>query len=214
MRRGILAAGTRLAEGVGVERPAHLVEATWSEMRSLLQGWGGPSSDELAHRARQRDEADARDVPVLLGDPPQDPVPVEWLDPAAARTERALRAYLAAMAEDDELVQGEGPVRGQAASPGVYEGTARVVQDADGFGRIGRGDVLVTVATSPAFNTVLPLVGAIVTDLGGVLSHAAIVAREYGIPAVVGCGDATARLSDGAVVRVDGLAGEVTPLER
>jgi len=80
------------------------------------------------------------------------------------------------------------------------------------FGRILRGDVLVTVATSPAFNVVLPLVGAVVTDRGGLLSHAAIVAREYGIPAVVGCGDATAHLADGATVRVDGTSGEVTPL--
>ena len=70
------------------------------------------------------------------------------------------------------------------------------------------GDILVTKATTAAFNTVLPLLGAIVTDRGGLLSHAAIVSREYGIPAVVGCTDATTRIPDSARVRVDGEAGE------
>ena len=68
--------------------------------------------------------------------------------------------------------------------------------------------MLVTNSTTTAFNIVLPLLGAIVTDRGGLLSHAAIVAREYGIPAVVGCTEATAVIADGARVRVDGRAGE------
>jgi phosphoenolpyruvate synthase/pyruvate phosphate dikinase len=67
----------------------------------------------------------------------------------------------------------------------------------------------VTNSTTTAFNIVLPLLGAIVTDRGGLLSHAAIVAREYGIPGVVGCTDATRVLLDGALVRVDGSLGEV-----
>ena len=67
--------------------------------------------------------------------------------------------------------------------------------------------MLVTNSTTTAFNIVLPLLGAIVTDRGGLLSHAAIVAREYGIPGVVGCTDATPVLPDGALVRVDGAAG-------
>ena len=99
-------------------------------------------------------------------------------------------------------------VRGLGVSPGVYEGPARVVRGTQDFGQIEKGDILVTKATTAAFNTVLPLLGAIVTDRGGLLSHAAIVSREYGIPAVVGCTDATARISDKARVRVDGEAGE------
>ena len=67
-----------------------------------------------------------------------------------------------------------------------------------------------TVSTSEAFNILLPLLGGIVTDSGGLLSHSAIVAREYGIPGVVGTRDATERIPDGARVRVDGDAGEVT----
>jgi rifampicin phosphotransferase len=73
-----------------------------------------------------------------------------------------------------------------------------------------KGDVLVTESTTEAFNILLPLLGAIVTDAGGLLSHSAIVAREYGIPGVVGTREATQRIEDGAVVRVDGDAGEVS----
>jgi pyruvate,water dikinase len=72
--------------------------------------------------------------------------------------------------------------------------------------------VLVTRNTSPYFNVVLPLLGAIVTDRGGQLCHAAIVAREYGIPGVVGTREATTVIPDGARVRVDGTTGEVTVL--
>jgi pyruvate,water dikinase len=103
-------------------------------------------------------------------------------------------------------------LRGLAASPGVFEGTARLIGGPAEFARIAKGDVLVTVSTSEAFNILLPLLGGIVTDAGGLLSHAAIVAREYGIPGVVGTRDATERIADGARVRVDGGAGEVTLL--
>ena len=74
-------------------------------------------------------------------------------------------------------------------------------------------DVLVTEATTEAFNILLPLLGAIVTDSGGLLSHSAIVSREYGIPGVVGTREATDRIPDGARVRVDGDAGTVTVLD-
>ena len=95
-------------------------------------------------------------------------------------------------------------LRGLAASPGVYEGPARCIAGPSEFGRIQQGDVLVTPATTEAFNILLPLLGAIVTDNGGLLSHSAIVAREYGIPGVVGTREATERIADGTRVRVDG----------
>jgi phosphoenolpyruvate synthase/pyruvate phosphate dikinase len=72
-----------------------------------------------------------------------------------------------------------------------------------------QGDVLVARNTSPSFNVVMPMVSAIVTDRGGQLSHAAIVAREYGVPAVVGTRNATHVIADGSRVRVDGEAGTV-----
>lgn len=103
-------------------------------------------------------------------------------------------------------------VKGLPVSPGIYEGTARVVDDEAEFGRIRQGDVLVARSTSPYFNVVLPLLGAIVTDRGGQLCHAAIVAREYGVPGVVGTRDACKVIPDGARVRVNGSTGEVTVL--
>src|SRR4029079_3841699 len=91
---------------------------------------------------------------------------------------------------------------------------ARRVSGPSEFSRIAKGDVLVTESTSEAFNVLLPLLGGIVTDNGGLLSHAAIVSREYGIPGVVGTREATERIANGVLVRVDGDAGEVTVLGR
>ena len=93
--------------------------------------------------------------------------------------------------------------------PGVYEGPARIINGPEDFNRLQQGDVLVTRNTGPSFNVVLPLLGAIVTDRGGQLSHAAIVAREYGIPAVVGVPAATTRIATGTRLTVDGAAGVV-----
>jgi pyruvate,water dikinase len=106
----------------------------------------------------------------------------------------------------------ETVLRGLAASKGVYEGTARRVSGPSEFGRICKGDVLITESTTEGFNILLPLLGGLVTDNGGLLSHAAIVSREYGIPGVVGTREATERIADGAHVRVDGDTGEVTLL--
>ena len=100
-------------------------------------------------------------------------------------------------------------MRGSAASPGMAEGTARVVRGADDFRRVRPGDVLVAATTTPAWTPVFPSLGALVTETGGILSHAAIVAREYGLPAVVGADGATRLIRDGARVRVDGSAGTV-----
>jgi pyruvate,water dikinase len=102
---------------------------------------------------------------------------------------------------------------GVAAAPGSYEGPARVVLDESGLDRIEPGDVLVCPITSPVWSMVFPSLGGLVCDAGGVLSHPAIIAREFGIPAVVGTGSATAALADGQVVRVDGSEGRVEVVE-
>jgi pyruvate,water dikinase len=116
------------------------------------------------------------------------------------------------MAQTTTGEAGRKVVKGRGAGLGVYEGTARIIEGSNQFDRIQQGDVLITRATSPTFNVVLGHVGAIVTDYGGILSHAAIVAREFGLPAVVACGDASTVIPDGARVRVDSAAGEVTIL--
>jgi len=207
-RRAILAAGKRLAGAGAIQRAEDLVEAGYAEIRSLLEGAPDPSGEELAARGRYRLSADEDQVPAVLPGPRSMPPPLGWLPPGAARTERAFRTYVGAMSGEAQEAGTGGTVRGLAASPGTHEGRARVVRSASELGRVGRGDVLVTGSTTPAFNAILPLVGAIVTDRGGLLSHAAIVAREYGIPAVVGTGEATRRIPDGALVRVDGASGE------
>jgi pyruvate,water dikinase len=207
-RRALLAAAEPLAENGRIEQPTHLVEAGYDEVRSLIWHGDGPSADELAQRASYRTEASFADAPPVLGAEPGSPLPAEWLPPAAARMERAVGDYLGAVFVAPEVRSEAEKVRGLGVSPGVYEGSARIIRGAQDFARLEKGDILVTRATSPAFNMVLPLLGAIVTDRGGLLSHAAIVSREYGIPAIVGCIEATARIPDDARVRVDGDAGE------
>jgi phosphoenolpyruvate synthase/pyruvate phosphate dikinase len=127
----------------------------------------------------------------------------------ARRCARAVDAVLANLFGVPDTPNSAVVLHGLAVNSGVYEGTARLVDDASDFGRIEAGDVLVTRMTSPYFNVVLPLLGAIVTDRGGQLSHAAIVAREYGIPGIVGTREATLKIPDGARVQVDGTSGEV-----
>jgi phosphohistidine swiveling domain-containing protein len=102
---------------------------------------------------------------------------------------------------------------GAGASPGVAEGTARIVALPEDFARVQAGDVLVAATTTPAWTPLFGSIAALVTDTGGILSHAAVVAREYGIPAVVGATGATAAIPEGARVRVDGTTGEVVVLQ-
>ncbi|WP_240674902.1 PEP/pyruvate-binding domain-containing protein [Cellulomonas endophytica] len=100
-------------------------------------------------------------------------------------------------------------VRGTGAGAGLARGPVRRVIGVDGFASVEPGDVLVCRATSPAWTPVLALAAAVVTETGGVLAHAAVVARELGIPAVTGAADALARLVDGEHVLVDGRSGVV-----
>jgi pyruvate,water dikinase len=103
-------------------------------------------------------------------------------------------------------------VRGFPGSAGIVEGKVRVLSDAADGGTLQPGEVLVTTVTNVGWTPLFPRAAAVVTDVGAPLSHAAIVARELGIPAVVGCGNATMRLSTGDLVRVDGTAGTVEVL--
>ncbi|HZO63309.1 MAG TPA: PEP-utilizing enzyme [Gaiellaceae bacterium] len=108
---------------------------------------------------------------------------------------------------------GGSQLTGSAASPGTVEGPARVVVDVGELAEIRDGDVLVCPVTSPAWAPIFPKIRAVVTDIGGVMSHAAIVCREYGLPAVVGTGRATAEIRTGQSIRVDGSTGVVTILD-
>ena len=212
MRRAALAAGRRVTSRGRIATPQQMLDASLDEMCALVTGAGDPSADELAKRAEYRAAYTAKDAPPLLGPPEPPPLDLAALPPSVARVMRAIFIALGHLFGSSQAQHEEKVLYGLAASKGVYEGPARRVSSPSQFGRIVKGDVLVTESTTEAFNILLPLLGGIVTDDGGLLSHAAIVSREYGIPGVVGTREATERIADGVLVRVDGDAGEVTML--
>jgi phosphohistidine swiveling domain-containing protein len=212
MRRAALAAGRRVTKRGRLADPHQMLDASLDEMCALVAGTGGPSADELAGRARYRATYTAKDAPAHLGPPAPPPPDLAALPPSVGRVMRAIFIGLGHIFGSSEAQHEDAVLFGIAASKGVYEGPARRVSGPSEFGQIAKGDVLITESTTEAFNILLPLLGGIVTDNGGLLSHAAIVAREYGIPGVVGTRDATERIANGVRVRVDGDAGEVTVL--
>lgn len=213
-RRALGEAGRRLAARGIFASAESAYEASCGEIVALLKGQPGPAEAELVSRGAWRTTkttSDA-DIPAWLGAPPSPPPPSDWLPEKGRRTGRAIEIFMATLFTEPEPASSATSVKGLPVSPGTYEGVARLVNEEADFGRIQRGDVLVTRSTSPYFNVILPLLGAIVTDRGGQLCHAAIVAREYGIPGVVGTRDASKLIRDGARVRVNGTTGEVTVL--
>ena len=139
------------------------------------------------------------------------PVPDVIDDPAIVMlwgiTRESLDAWLTAESQPDSR-----EIKGFAASNGVAEGVARVVKSVDEIARLRHGDILVCQVTNPTWAPVFQKIAAAVSDIGGSMSHAAIVAREYGLPAVVGTGTATQAIKDGQRIRVDGGRGVVTIL--
>jgi pyruvate,water dikinase len=158
----------------------------------------------VAERKRVLDVLSRWTPPPALGT-----VPEQVNDPTVQLlwgvTADRLRSWAEQAAESDA-------VTGYAASPGVVEGVARVVRSVDEIGLVQPGEVLVCPVTAPSWGPVFPKIAAAVSDIGGMMSHAAIVAREYGLPAVVGTGHATSAIRTGDRVRVDGDAGRVTIL--
>jgi rifampicin phosphotransferase len=100
-------------------------------------------------------------------------------------------------------------LKGLGASAGKVSGRACVMRGPEDFSRMQPGDVIVAVTTTPAWTPLFARASAVVTDIGGPLSHSSIVAREYGIPAVLGTGAATRRIQDGQTISVDGSTGMV-----
>ncbi len=108
---------------------------------------------------------------------------------------------------------GAKELKGIAASPGVVEGTARVVKSTDEFDLVKPGDIMVCIMTNPAWINVFPKLKALVTDAGGVFAHPAIVSREFGIPCVVATTVGTKLIKSGQKIRVDGSKGTITILD-
>ena len=212
-RRALISAGERLVAKGLIEKAEHLVEADFEEITRLITTGQGPSGEELATRAYFRANNKVTDAPPFLGDPPSPPPPLDGLPPATVRMMNAIGSAVNALFQESDAKSEEKVIRGTGASPGSYTGTARVIAGPSDFGLIQKGDVLVTPTTTEAFNIVIPMLGAIVTNSGGLLSHAAIVSREFGIPGVVGTRNATDLIPDGFKVAVDGATGEVRLLQ-
>jgi len=208
-RRALLEAGRRLKESGVLPDASLAINASHEEIVSLLTGGRQPSVDELRRRQTWRETKTVADAPAFLGSEPKAPPPADWLPKKARANARVVETIMREVFNVSSQQAPPKSVAGLPVHPGVYEGPVRIINGPQGFNRLQQGDVLVTRNTGPAFNVVLPLLGAIVTDRGGQLSHAAIVAREYGIPGVVGTREATTMFADGARVRVNGDTGVV-----
>lgn len=194
LRRAIARLGEELvARGAVTERD----DVHWLE-RSELEAAADGAALDLRATVDERRATWARQArlvpPISVGDP----------SPIHARVEAGVAATRpGGTAADADVV-------GTPASAGVATGPARIVQGPGDFDRVRDGDVLVAPVTAPAWTPLFGRIAAVVTDGGSAAAHASLIAREYGIPAVVGTGDATRRLRDGALVTVDGTRGVLT----
>lgn len=135
-------------------------------------------------------------------------IPDAFIGPPIARAKR-IHAHGDVIGE--QMTPGE-TLHGIGVSPGVVEATARVVYDSGGAQHLRAGEILVCVVTDPAWAALFARAGGVVTDIGGMLSHGAVVARELNLPCVVNSRGGTRRIPDGARIRIDGTSGEVTIL--
>jgi pyruvate, water dikinase len=154
----------------------------------------------IAERKRMLEVLKDWTPPAAIG-----PVPEALNDPAV----RMLWGVTAETLERWSAASDGIEIHGYAASPGIAEGTARVLRSVNEIGQIRDGEILVCPVTAPSWAPVFGKIKAAVSDIGGTMSHAAIVAREYGMPAVVGTGHATKQIKTGQLIRVDGDRGIV-----
>jgi len=212
LRYAMLEFGRRLAER-GVIRAAQ--DAAFLEVDELRQALQGRQPDLSAIAARRRAERAwviAHPGPSSYGEDPGPPPDLRGLPPALRHVMSAFMWTMGIMLEPASTEAQDGQISGIPGSPGRHTGPVRIIRDESEFGRLRPGDVLVCPITTPSWSVLFSQAGAIVTDGGGVLAHAAIIAREYGIPAVLATRDATRRLRDGQLVAVDGALGVVSLL--
>ena len=193
-REALLGFGRRVAAEGLLDGAEDVWMLTFDELRDALRTGTSDLRSLVAERRAELAAARPAGPKPYLGEPP-----------AAAERHEALERFYGS---------GGTALEGVPAAPGLAEGPARVVAGPADFARIQPGDVLVTTTTTPAWTPLFPSLGALVTETGGILCHAAVVAREYRIPAVVGARGATTEIPDGARVRVDGSSGEITLLTR
>ena len=213
-RRLLLEVGRRLVERGEIAARDLVFDASIEEVDALLAGTAARvRNEEVASRAAIRSANGLTVPPAKLGEDEGPPPPDDWMPPAVARIHGAfMLAMSVEMPPPLEAHATAAVLKGLGASAGVAEGRACVVAGPDDFAKLEQGDILVAQFTTTAYNVVLPMLAGVVTDKGGILSHAAIVAREYAIPAVVNTGSGTAAIPDGARIRIDGAAGTVEVL--
>jgi pyruvate,water dikinase len=195
MRRAVLRIGEELVGRGLIEEADDVFFLTRAEALGALAGASlPPSVGVAARRAKREEQADL--VPPLY---------VGRMHPMLKAMWNGYPRLMGAVRSDTALVSGT------PASPGRATGSVRVIRSQDEFDELQAGEILVAPLTAPAWTPLFNKAAAVVTDVGSAAAHAAIIAREYGIPAVVGCGDATARLKTGMRVTVDGSTGNVEP---
>ncbi len=210
VRRAALEIGGRLADRGQIDLRDDVFQLEPGEAQKALRDRAG-RRDLVARGKGQHAWVLAHPGPASYGEDPGAPPPSESL-PAEARL--AHEGFLWGVEhvfgpDDNGRMRLDSAVSGIPASPGSYTGPVRVIRSEAEFDRLRAGDVLVCPITSPVWSVLFPSIGALVTDTGGILSHPAIIAREYGIPAVVATGNGTVALHDGQLVTVDGTLGIV-----
>jgi pyruvate,water dikinase len=206
--------GRRLAARGRLAKGADAMFLTIEELRDALQGnLDGDLRATVARRRAERAWVSAHPGPASYGPDPGPPPNLSPLPPGLRYIMGVLMWFMDLTLSAERVAASEGELPGVSGSPGRHTGTVRVIKDESEFGRLGPGDVLVCPITSPAWSVLFSQAGAVVTDGGGVLAHAAVIAREYGIPAVLATGNGTTQLRDGEVVTVDGTRGIVETKE-
>lgn len=206
LRLGLLELGRRLVRRGITDAPELALELEPGELEGALAG--RPDGDTLEARAALRREQKRLVAPDSLG--PVEPTPPNGVLPAnLARFAGMVQTVIAQMGMDGAA--GSDPLAGVGIGAGVVTATARVATSPEeALDALEPGDVLVVAGTTPAYNLVLSIAGGVVTAEGGPMSHAAVIARELGIPAVVGARGALTDIPDGATVVLDASAGTVT----
>jgi phosphohistidine swiveling domain-containing protein len=199
LRAVLLACGARLVADGAVDDAEDVLMLVPDELRAALAEPGADVRAVVARRAATIERQAALEPPAVLGTLPDAPPP----DDAFGRF--VAKFFGAPPAE----AEAENELRGAPGSAGRVRGTARIISSIAEAGRLEPGDILVAETTAPPWTPLFATVAAVVTDTGGVLSHCAVVAREYGIPAVVGTGAASRAIADGQRIEVDGDAGLV-----
>jgi len=208
-RYAILELGDRLVNKQVIEKRDDVFFLEIDEARSAFNQ-GGNLKSLVLRRKGERVWAEQHPGPAIYGKPPVQP-PLEVLPPEPRLLMTVVPWYMErALSTGRGRVQAEGTnLTGIAASSGKYTGAARVIMNESEFHKLQPGDVLVCPATTPMWSVLFANVGALVTNTGGILSHPAIIAREYRVPAVVATGNATSLLTDGQTVTVNGDTGTV-----